>query len=441
MPFFRLSPADYAGLHRRYNEILGSAPILLEGQETPFDTEKLSELFNGMMKVLFKQTGTNLDIDILGTDEAQEFIDAHASMLDSAFESVRMTDVMRQRLQKSDWIFSGIKTFHELNEAFPSLLDENGDRKPFERFLNDVLSIDKTYNRNYLRAEYNFVQSSAEMAAKWEQYAGDGDRYLLQYRTAGDERVRPAHAALNGITLPRSDEFWNSYYPPNGWNCRCTVVQVRKSKYPETPHEEAMSRGEEALADDKKGIFRFNSGKEQKTVPDYNAYTIRRCRDCDVAKGKTELSWVPENELCAACRLIHQAQNARTSQRLTQTEFSAVTNKVKEWALNNLPTVTIRGVEAKKDYLQTSDSHIIGISRKFFNETAAKNKRNPEMAHVMKTAIEYKKWLPSAAKIRTETGRHHPCNFNVYTVKYLGETIEFKTMVTTEENLYVMKFI
>ncbi len=90
---------------------------------------------------------------------------------------------MRQRLQRSNYIFSGMKTFHELNEAFPSLIDENGNRKPFERFLNDVQKIDRTYNHNYLRAEYNFAQTSATMAAKWEGFMHDGDRYNLQYRT------------------------------------------------------------------------------------------------------------------------------------------------------------------------------------------------------------------------------------------------------------------
>lgn len=172
-----------------------------------------------MMKALYGQRGAQLDIDILASDEAQSFINAHAGILDSTFKQVRMTDKMRERLTRSNYIFSGIKTFHELNEAFPSLLDENGDRKPFERFLNDVRKIDETYNANYLHAEYNFVQASAEMAAKWEQYSEDGDRYLLQYRTAHDDKVRPEHAALDRITLPMSDPFWESYYPPNGWNC------------------------------------------------------------------------------------------------------------------------------------------------------------------------------------------------------------------------------
>ncbi len=56
---------------------------------------------------------------------------------------------MRQQLSRSNYVFSGLKTFHELNEAFPSLLDENGNRKTFERFVKDVQKIHETYNRNY----------------------------------------------------------------------------------------------------------------------------------------------------------------------------------------------------------------------------------------------------------------------------------------------------
>ena len=268
--------------------------------------KQLSELFDGMMRTLYSQKGSEFRIEVLEEPKVQEFINAHAGALASTFKQVEMSDAMRKRLQRSDYIFSGMKTFHELNEAFPSMLDENGNRKTFERFLNDVRKIDNTYNSSYLRAEFNFVQSSAEMAAKWEGFMEDGDRYNLQYRTAGDGKVRPEHAALNGVTIPPSDPFWEEYYPPNGWNCRCTVVQVRKSKYPATPHDEAMALGEEALQRDTKGIFHFNPGKEGKSVPDYNPYTIRKCKSCDIAKGKlnTAKPFIPENEMCAACKLI-----------------------------------------------------------------------------------------------------------------------------------------
>lgn len=295
------------GLHQRYARLLGDDPqtLSLSKEREEEIRKQLSELFDGMMHTLYSLEGSQFRIEVLAEPKIQKFIDAHAGVLDSTFKKVEMSDAMRKRLQRSDYIFSGMKTFHELNEAFPSLLDENGERKTFEAFLNDVRKIDKTYNSNYLRAEYNFVQSSAEMAAKWERFSEDGDRYNLQYRTAGDGKVRPEHAALNGVTLPPSDPFWEEYYPPNGWNCRCTVVQVRKSKYPATPHDEAMALGEEALQRDTKGIFHFNPGKEDKTVPDYNPYTIRRCRDCDIAKGKIKLAkFIPENELCAACKYL-----------------------------------------------------------------------------------------------------------------------------------------
>lgn len=311
--------------------------------------KELEEAFRSMMSALYKEEGATLRIGLLAEPEAQAFIEAHAGALDSSFKAVQMSDAMRRRLQRSDYVFSGMKAFHELNEAFPALLDENGDRKTFERFLNDVRSIDATYNRNYLRSEFNFVQASAEMAAKWEQFAQDGDRYYLQYRTAHDDKVRPTHAALHGVTLPITDTFWDEFYPPNGWNCRCTVVQVRKSRYPATPHDEAMVLGEEALQRDTKGMFRFNPGKQEKAVPDYNPYTISRCRDCDIAKGKDRANesegklafslpsaaglrgskaklakaFIPDNELCQACQLLQKcaADKAKSERAVERTHY------------------------------------------------------------------------------------------------------------------------
>lgn len=299
---------SYSNLHNpEQNE--GIAKTLLQyasGKDICTPVDLVREKFDRMMKVLFRQEGASLEIGILASEEAQDFIETHSSVLNGSFRQVEMSEAMRKRLERSNYVFSGLKTFHELNEAFPSLLDENGNRKTFERFLNDVRKIDETYNSNYLRAEFNFVQTSAEMAAKWERFMQDGDRYYLQYRTAGDAKVRPTHAEMAGITLPASDPFWEEFYPPNGWGCRCSVVQVRKSKYPATDHEEAMARGESALELDKKGMFRFNAGMEQKTMPDYNPYTIKRCKDCDIAKGKLKLAKnpIPDNELCEACQFI-----------------------------------------------------------------------------------------------------------------------------------------
>ena len=206
------------GLHNRYEHILNSQfAHLAKGNNIPEEqVQRLTAKYESMMHALHKEQGSSLRIQILAEPEVQSFINEHAAILDSSYQDVKMSDVMRERLNRSDYIFSGIKTFHELHEAFPKLTDENGNRKSFNDFYNDVQKIDSTYNRNYLHSEYNFVNASADMAAKWERFAQDGDRYNLQYRTVGDDRVREEHAELDGITLPIDDPFWHTYYPPPG---------------------------------------------------------------------------------------------------------------------------------------------------------------------------------------------------------------------------------
>lgn len=442
-----MSPSDYEGLHHRYAIILNGEPArFIAGREDKEEElrKKLSLLFDGMMKALYKSGGAQLSIDILADSSVRKFIDAHASILDSGFEQVKMSDAMRRRLQRSDFIFSGLKTFHELNEAFPALIDENGDRKPFERFLNDVRTIDESYNRNYLRAEYNFAVASAEMAARWEGFMKDGDRYNLQYRTQNDEHVRPEHAALDGVTLPPSDPFWEEYYPPNGWNCRCTVVQVRKSKYPVTPHDEAMALGEQALQKDSKGIFRFNPGIEQKTFPDYNPYSIRRCRDCDIAKGKTNLAkpFIPDNELCAACLCIRSFMNAENERRLTKEERKEIARAALEWAERHLPKVpNPDGTLMSRLTSITSNGDTILIGKKFFSETFAKNIHNKRLAKTMELATHINEWIGLAKCKGNEPGKHHNFDFRIYEVEYKGQIIQLKAKVTDGFLAYNMKLL
>lgn len=338
--------------------------------------EKLRGKFEGMMKALFKEKGASLRVEILSEPEVTEFIDTHAAILDSGFAQVKMSDKMRESLQKSDWMFSGMKTFHELNEAFPKLLDENGDRKPFEHFLNDVRKVDDTYNRHYLRAEYNFAQASAEMAGRWEKFEEEGDEYLLQYRTADDDKVRPEHAELHGVTLPVSDSFWDEYYPPNGWNCRCTVVQVRRDKYPQTNREEAFNRARNALTNDKEDMFRFNPGKQERTFPEYNPYTISKCSSCP--KAKNLAAGIPANQLCEVCQYLYTAvcgyeevpvNNGHVRQHKTQSkdeikenrEIASFLAEKHGYTIDLLPKIDNKAGEKNPD----SFNHTLGYKQEY----------------------------------------------------------------------------
>ena len=50
-------------------------------------------------------------------------------------------------------------------------------------------------------------------------------RPFLEWLGVGDgpPRQRPTHAAMHGVVLRASDEFWRRAYPPAGYNCRCRV--------------------------------------------------------------------------------------------------------------------------------------------------------------------------------------------------------------------------
>lgn len=79
------------------------------------------------------------------------------------------------------------------------------------------------------RVIYDTNMRTAHMAGKWEQIQRTkATRPYIQYRTAGDKRVRPEHAQWDDVILLVDDPFWNTHYPPNGWGCRCTVRTLSK---------------------------------------------------------------------------------------------------------------------------------------------------------------------------------------------------------------------
>ena len=176
------------------------------------------------------------------------------------------------------FVFSGCKTAVELREASSLLIDDDGKLRKWKSFKDEMVKLNKLYNVTYLEAEYNFASQSAVMANRWTEIVKNEDQYNLQYRTAGDDKVRDSHSQLNGITLPASNSFWIEYFPPNGWRCRCTAAEVLISKYKVSNQKDAIALGEAAttaLNSDGKNtlaMFRFNPGKDEVVFPQNHPY-------------------------------------------------------------------------------------------------------------------------------------------------------------------------
>lgn len=68
---------------------------------------------------------------------------------------------------------------------------------------------------------------TAYMAGRWAQIqATKADFPYLRYTAVLDNRTRPQHRRWHDVVLPVDDPFWNTHYPPNGWGCRCNVMQL-----------------------------------------------------------------------------------------------------------------------------------------------------------------------------------------------------------------------
>ncbi|AII14804.1 phage Mu protein F-like protein [Campylobacter iguaniorum] len=68
---------------------------------------------------------------------------------------------------------------------------------------------------------------TAYAKARYESQMESPHEYF-RYTAVLDQRTRPSHAKLHGTVLPKNDPFWDTNYPPNGWNCRCKVQVLTK---------------------------------------------------------------------------------------------------------------------------------------------------------------------------------------------------------------------
>ncbi|MFZ4772357.1 MAG: phage minor head protein, partial [Ferruginibacter sp.] len=149
---------------------------------------------------------------------------------------------MLQNLERNVYQFSTAKNYQQLKELTLLLKNKAGDILEFNDFKKEVIRTHRIYNNDWLRTEYDTAVNSSQMAGKWVEFQKNKDSLpFLIYQTAGDKRVRASHKSLDGVQRAINDEFWNSYYPPNGYNCRCTVNQsgqgketdISKLKYPD----------------------------------------------------------------------------------------------------------------------------------------------------------------------------------------------------------------
>jgi SPP1 gp7 family putative phage head morphogenesis protein len=80
-----------------------------------------------------------------------------------------------------------------------------------------------------LRTIYQTNLRVSYMAGRWARLQRTKRAFpFLRYIAVDDARVRPEHAAWDDTILPVDHPWWDTHFPPNGWNCRCDVQPVNQ---------------------------------------------------------------------------------------------------------------------------------------------------------------------------------------------------------------------
>ena len=85
----------------------------------------------------------------------------------------------------------------------------------------------KLLNHRRVNTIFRTNIQTAYQAGRFDQMKRVSERRpYWQYEAVGDKRTRPTHWALHGKIFPSDHDFWDTFYPPNGFNCRCTVITL-----------------------------------------------------------------------------------------------------------------------------------------------------------------------------------------------------------------------
>jgi SPP1 gp7 family putative phage head morphogenesis protein len=191
---------------------------------------------------------------------------------------------MLQALKDNIFMFSAAKTFQQTRELTAALVKDDGKSiTPYPEFREKVAAINDQYNVNWLRTEYDTAIASSQQVSAWERIVREKEVLpMLTYSTIGD--ACDICAPLNGITLPVTDPFWNSLYPPNHFNCRCLCTQHATDDAVQTDKETETSKKNqvEELMD---AMFMHNVGKLEEVFSKEHPYFMVPEKYADFAKS------------------------------------------------------------------------------------------------------------------------------------------------------------
>lgn len=160
--------------------------------------------------------------------EALNFLEKKVTVDYKTFKEIREK---YQHLAFSVKGYTEMEVLNEFLEALKDAVREGSTKEAFRERMNTFLEDNGYAGLTPYHSDLIFRQNmqTAYNVGHYEQMT-DPDvmerRRYWQYQTAGDGKVRESHAAMDGRVYPADHDIWDTWYPPNGFGCRCMVVSI-----------------------------------------------------------------------------------------------------------------------------------------------------------------------------------------------------------------------
>ena len=162
-------------------------------------------------------------LELMPFEEAVQYWEKKTPLTKDEFGKLAETE--RQRA----FTVSGIAKQDVLAEIHKQIGKAVKDGMSFEDFKKSDVWEKAGFKDKGYRID-NIFRTNVQSALNAGRYERDikSHQEYWQYSAVNDSRTRPTHAALDGKVFHRNDPFWQTWYPPNGYRCRCEVIALSK---------------------------------------------------------------------------------------------------------------------------------------------------------------------------------------------------------------------
>ncbi|PID88599.1 MAG: hypothetical protein CSB03_00540 [Bacteroidia bacterium] len=188
----------------------------------------LKDLTSDLIEQVYNKKDTTITFGRMIVAEALELLTGLRSGFKTSASYTSPDLLVLQMMEYNVFEFSASKTEARLAAMTDLLIDkEKKELREYEDFKELCLKETKNFNESWLQSEYNLSVAVGQTSAQYLRFMSEKDTVtsFVKYQTAGDNLVRASHQVLDGKIFNLSDKEAMDLWPPNGYGCRCEMLQ------------------------------------------------------------------------------------------------------------------------------------------------------------------------------------------------------------------------